>query len=110
MDSITDQFRVIAYDARGYGRSTLPLSASYSNALDLRNLLRYLGASPATIVGCSLGATIALDLAIEFPESVTSLVLVNGGLNGYVTAPDSYAQDWTAALAAIRAGGPTRPV
>src|SRR5699024_7064690 len=85
-----DQFRVIASDARAYGRSILP-SVAYSNALVLRNLLRYLGAAPATIVGCSLGATIALDLAIEYPESVTALVLVNGALNGYITAPDPYA-------------------
>src|SRR5687768_5293319 len=108
MDSITDQFRVIAYDARGYGRSTLPLSAAYSNALDLRNLLRFLGAAPATIVGCSLGAGIALDLAIEHPESVAALVLVNAPLNGHVPSPDPYARDWSAALAAARSGGPTQ--
>ena len=106
-DALAERFRVITYDARGYGRSDLP-AAPYSNALDLRTLLRLLDATPAHAVGCSFGGTVALDLAIEHPDSVSSLTLVNSPLNGLAAAPDPYASEWSAALAAIRAGGPSQ--
>jgi 3-oxoadipate enol-lactonase len=70
-------YRCIAYDRRGYGRSPLPAGESISlEANDAAALLKLLGAVPAMIVGHSLGGVIALDLAVEHPQLVAGLLLV----------------------------------
>jgi pimeloyl-ACP methyl ester carboxylesterase len=43
----------------------------------MAGFLESLGASPAVVVGISMGGTVALDLAIRFPEIVRLLVLAN---------------------------------
>lgn len=69
--------RVIAYDRRGYTRSRRPPTANHhSHGQDAAALLEQLSADPATVVGWSSGGIVALDLALDHPELVTSLVLV----------------------------------
>jgi pimeloyl-ACP methyl ester carboxylesterase len=41
------------------------------------------GASSCHLIGHSMGGTIALDMRMERPELVDSLVLVNGGVSGF---------------------------
>ena len=68
--------RVIAYDRRGFARSSAaPRGVLADQARDAAELLEALGASPATVVGWSAGGVIALDLAASYPERVASLVL-----------------------------------
>lgn len=81
-DALAAHHRVTRYDLRGFGRSSLP-QASYSHADDLRSVLRHAGA-PAHVIGLSLGANIALSLALVEPGVVSSLVLASSGLPGYV--------------------------
>ena len=68
-------YRVIRYDMRGFGRSTLG-SQPYCHANDLAALLKHLDATPAHVVGVSLGGSTALDLALAYPQHVDRLVLV----------------------------------
>src|SRR5919202_3590396 len=69
--------RVIAYDRRGYGRSSGPPATNLrQHTADAAALLIALDAVPAAIVGHSLGGTIALDLALEHPELVAGLVAI----------------------------------
>lgn len=73
------QYRVIALDARGHGRSDKP-RGQYSLARmadDVAELLAQLGEPSAHIVGLSLGGCMALQLALSHPARVCSLVLVN---------------------------------
>jgi 3-oxoadipate enol-lactonase len=76
-----ERYRVIRYDQRGYGRSSVPASrfAFYD---DLFLLLRQLDVAQAVVVGCSLGGATAIDLALSHPEVVEALVLVGSGLGG----------------------------
>lgn len=71
--------RTIAPDLLGHGRSDAPADpdryAVERQAEDLATLLRDLGATPAAVCGYSMGARIALRLAIDHPESVACLVL-----------------------------------
>jgi pimeloyl-ACP methyl ester carboxylesterase len=80
--------RVIAYDLRGFGQSAPPQEV-YRHCDDLRALLDHLGLARADIVGLSKGGGIALDFALEYPDRVRALVLVDSTLNGYV-----FSQDW----------------
>ncbi len=70
-------FRTISPDLPGHGHAGIPAkSASVERTADeLAGLLDHLGASPARVLGYSLGARIALRLAIAHPSSVARLVL-----------------------------------
>lgn len=71
--------RVIAYDARGHGRSGYFTEESHYDqhmlAGELLGLLDALDVSRASVCGTSMGATSALLLAQEHPERVDRLVL-----------------------------------
>lgn len=69
-------FRVIRYDARGHGRSSAPMGP-HSTVEDLRALLDHLGVERANLVGISMGAGVALEFAISYPQRVSKLVLVS---------------------------------
>lgn len=72
-------FQVIVLDLRGHGQSDKP-SSPYSIPLfanDVAELIRSLKVSPAHIVGISLGAMIGMQLAVDEPQLVKSLVAVN---------------------------------
>jgi 3-oxoadipate enol-lactonase len=71
-------FRVIAPDCRGFGRSSYPGKTSIqSMANDLIQLLSELGLENLHIVGISMGGVIAQQMAVNFQNSINSLVLVN---------------------------------
>jgi 3-oxoadipate enol-lactonase len=75
------RFDMIRPDLRGYGDSELP-PAPYSMRLDLVGLLDQLGIDRAHVIGCSMGGTMALDIAVEHPQRVERLVLVDSGVSG----------------------------
>lgn len=75
-----ERYRVIRYDRRGYGRSRTQ-HVSFSERADAVAMLQHAqpGASSCHVIGQSMGGIIALDLTIERPEVVDSLVLVASG-------------------------------
>mgnify|MGYP000409816824 CR=1 FL=1 len=78
---LSEHFRVVAYDARGQGRSDLgtePLSLDV-HCRDLMALLKALGVERAHLCGFSYGARIALAMAARHPEVVDRLVLTSLG-------------------------------
>lgn len=76
-----NRFDMIRPDLRGFGDSELP-PEPFANRDDLVALLDHLGVDKAHVVGCSMGGTAAIDLALEYPERVERLVLVAGGISG----------------------------
>jgi pimeloyl-ACP methyl ester carboxylesterase len=81
METLTDQFTVVAPDLLGHGESAKP-RGDYSlgaYATGIRDLLVGLELPPATIVGHSLGGGIAMQFAYQFPERCSRLVLVSSG-------------------------------
>ncbi|HLH15484.1 MAG TPA: alpha/beta hydrolase [Solirubrobacteraceae bacterium] len=72
--------RVIAYDARGHGRSAPaadPRDYGYERlARDLHALLEGRGVRRAVLVGASMGAHTAVRYALERPERVAALAIV----------------------------------
>ena len=74
-------FDMIRPDSRGFGDSELP-PMPYSGMADMIALLDHLAVKRAHVVGCSMGGTLAIDLALEHPERVERLVLVAAGISG----------------------------
>ena len=80
----TPHARVITYDHRGAGRSAPwlgPVSMA-SLAADAARVLDDRGVPSAHIVGLSMGAAVALEMAVRLPQRVRSVVLIGGGAGG----------------------------
>lgn len=73
---LQNQYRIIAPDLRGHGKSNRPLTGYHIDdfANDMYQLLQKLGINKCHIVGSSLGAEVGLSLAASHPEIVLSLV------------------------------------
>jgi pimeloyl-ACP methyl ester carboxylesterase len=71
--------RVIAVDMPGHGQSDLlPEGAVLGDYVAaIAGLIDALGVSPVPVVGHSMGALIALGLALDYPEKVATLVTLN---------------------------------
>lgn len=76
-------YRVLRYDARGFGQSALPTTESYTHAEDLRALLTHLRIDHAYVIGLSMGGGIAIDFALTYPELTDVLIPVDALLPGY---------------------------
>lgn len=75
------RFRVVRYDRRGHGRSSVS-SAPYRPVDDLRQLLDRLGLPRVALVGVSSGGRLALDFALASPDRVSHLVLIGPVVSG----------------------------
>lgn len=73
-------WRVVAYDQRGTGRSPGELPAGYRidhMAQDVAEVMDATGTECCHLVGHALGGLVGLQLALDAPARVASLVLVN---------------------------------
>jgi len=78
LEELSARFRVVAWDAPGYGASTAlgveqPAANNYAAALD--DWLDALGIARCHLLGHSLGSLIAAHFAAEHPERVITLTL-----------------------------------
>ncbi len=99
---LSKDFRVIALDNRGIGRSEKP-DEEYSIALmasDAVGLLGALGIEKAHVVGLSMGGFISQEIALSYPEAVNRLVLVATCMGG-VRSLELGKPFWEKAAAAI---------
>jgi len=73
-------FRVIAFDMLGYGYSAKPRNGEYTIAGQAKLLMRLLDALSiprAIFVGSSYGGAVAATCALDYPDRVEKLVLVD---------------------------------
>jgi pimeloyl-ACP methyl ester carboxylesterase len=100
MDFFQNRFRVIAYDARGHGRSEIPdQPEAYSQDImveDMRGFLDALGITNAIVGGHSMGANVALNCAIKYPKRCLGVIPVGIG-SGSSNA--EWWQEWWGKLA-----------
>lgn len=70
-------YQVISPDLRGHGRSKTKNIQNFfeDSAKDLLETLDYLKVSAVHLVGCSLGALVAIKFAHMFPERVITLAI-----------------------------------
>jgi pimeloyl-ACP methyl ester carboxylesterase len=91
--ALTEYCRVLSYHRAGCaGSSRLagPVSLALQ-AAHCRSLMRHLGIERAHVVGHSSSANIALQLALDAPEAVHSLALLEPALMSVPSAPTSRA-------------------
>jgi pimeloyl-ACP methyl ester carboxylesterase len=84
-------YQVITYDLRGHGRSDKP-AGPYSIpqfAADSAGLLKALGVTSAHIVGISLGGGVAFQLALDYPQLVKTMTIVNSAPAMVGITPDA---------------------
>jgi 3-oxoadipate enol-lactonase len=79
---LTEHYRAIRYDARGFGRSPAA-TEEYSQLLDLVAILDHFGIERAHFSGCSGGGGTVVDFALAEPARVRSMVLLAPGISGY---------------------------
>jgi pimeloyl-ACP methyl ester carboxylesterase len=83
-------YRVYAPDLLGFGRSEAP-DVDYSMRLQaetLSGLLQSLGVQKARLLGVSLGGFVALRIAVDYPEAVGALLLLNSVGTSFETDVD----------------------
>ena len=78
-DAFKQQYRVLRYDMRGFGRSE-PVEGEYSHMGDLLMLLDSLDVTePVILMGCSMGGKTAMNFSIEHSDRVQALIMVDSG-------------------------------
>ena len=79
VEAFKAHYRVIVYDARGYGRSSKQREdLRFTHCDDLVALMDALQIPKAHVVGLSMGGFIAGDLLAMYPERLLSVVLAEG--------------------------------
>jgi len=78
-EAFTQDYPVITVDLRGHGLSSIgpgwPTIANYAE--DAVKLIDILALGPAHVLGLSLGGMVALQLALDWPDRIISLTIVN---------------------------------
>ena len=96
---LDDEYRVLRYDRRGYGRSVLH-EGPFDMAGQVADLVDLLAGRRAVLVGHSYGGNVALATAVRYPESVAGVVIYETPLSW-----ESWWPGTTAGAGALAAAG-----
>jgi 3-oxoadipate enol-lactonase / 4-carboxymuconolactone decarboxylase len=99
--AFTRFFRVLRYDTRGHGQSSLSSEPTTVAALtaDVISLVDHVGADRFSFCGISLGGMTGLVLGLNHPERLQALVLSNTAAR--ISTPES----WNARIATVQSQG-----
>jgi pimeloyl-ACP methyl ester carboxylesterase len=83
LPALTERYRVVRFDMRGYGRSHIPPpDFRWTVELLSHDVVAVADAAEADrvhLVGESIGGTVALDCAIRHPSRIATITVSNGG-------------------------------
>lgn len=101
---LEQEYQVVCYDQRGTGNNPDTLAEDYSiaqMAAELHQALVAAGIEHYAVVGHALGALVRMQLALDYPASVTVLISVNGWLriNAHTRRCFQFANDYCIAAA-----------
>ena len=101
--------RVVAYDARGHGRSSpAPDPSAYGYDVltdDLEAVLDQLDIGRAVLAGASMGAHTLLALALRAPERCAGLVVITPAYDGHNVDDEARMARWDTLADGLRSGG-----
>lgn len=102
VDELRGSRRCLAFDQRRFGETTYT-PEPHSTPADALAVLAHAGVDePVAVVGCSMGGTAAMDVALLHPERVERLVLMAPGVRADVY-PDAIPDSWRDLAAALEA-------
>lgn len=89
--ALTDRYRTINYHRRGFAGSEKPPGRAqiHDQVADCKALLAHLGVEKAHFIGHSLGGVIAMQMAIDHPEMVQTLVLLEPAIMGAIAKAEA---------------------
>jgi len=83
MDRLSDAYHLIYYDQRGRGKSANNVKPEdvtlASDIADIDKVRQYFHLDSVTLLGHSWGTVLALEYALQYPERVSRLILMNPG-------------------------------
>jgi len=100
---LSASYRLATLDVRGHGKSGGPHeTGAYGKKMveDVVRLMDHLAVDQAHVVGYSMGGTLALNLAVDYPHRVRSLVVAGQGW-----ASVEELEEWAATAQSIREAG-----
>jgi 3-oxoadipate enol-lactonase len=103
LESLSDRYRVIAYDHRGHGRSPCPADGDYdmdTMANDAAGIIEALDLGPVHFAGNSMGGFLALRLAARRPDLIRSAAAL-----GSSAEHEHKAEDFRPLVQALKAHG-----
>lgn len=100
---LTAKYRVLRYDTRGHGQSSVPAGPYSLDDLvsDVIGLMNAVGIDQAAWMGLSMGAMTGMGLALNHPDRFSRFVLADGRAD----APERFRTMWDERTAKIRQGG-----
>lgn len=81
--ALEPRYQLVVYDQRGTGNNPATLPEGYSMAdmaRELHDALLAHGITRFGVMGHALGGHIGMQLALDYPQAVTTLVIINGWL------------------------------
>ena len=82
-DAFAQHYRVIRYDIRGFGNSSVITHGDFAMVDDLYHLLQFLQVKKTYLMGLSMGGSISIDFTLAHPEMVDALITVGAGVSGF---------------------------
>ena len=81
VDLAAERHRVIVFDRPGFGHSSRPAGTQWTanaQAMVIHSALTQLGVTNAIVLGHSWGASVAVAMALRYPQTVGGLILASG--------------------------------
>lgn len=81
--ALAARYQLVVYDQQGTGNNPQTLPENYAlpdMARELHEAVSEKGISQYSVVGHALGGLIGMQLALDYPEAIESLVIINGWL------------------------------
>ena len=86
---LSKEYQVYLFDRRCCGKSERKCDLTYEeSAKDVYEFIKKLDINKPYLLGCSGGATVAMNVAISYPESISKLICCSGvARNGIIEKP-----------------------
>ena len=92
-NKLKNKYKVFIFDRRCCGKSEKNCTLSYEDsAKDVYEFIKKLNIDKPYLLGCSGGGTVALNVAIHYPESISKLILCSGVARNNVIKKPNYAK------------------